>query len=470
MLCIATFGILNAQSVAISKPVLGFSFLCQSATVNTNHSLTFTVSPVGNLQASNQFSLELSNDDFTSNIIVLSPITVLPGSSSSQFEINFTLPDVTYGTDYKLRVKSSAPAATSIKSDAFDAFYMQHNQEIFLNTATGVDNVSYCAGSNYTLFIYDSGTPTSPLYYPNLTYTWYKLQGTNSVAIGSGSSFSVDQAGQYYVETNYGVCTPSSNSKSRIVTVTQAAAASYSISTSPQVTTICEGNNVTLSLNVTNTTNYSFQWFLDGNPISGANSNTYDASSAGAYKATVDNGSCVVETAVYTLTAETFSASLNIQSPYELTLENVTVSVSTDAESPVYQWFFNGLLTSETASSCIVTEPGEYSVVVTQTQGCTISKELFFKIQEPSVAEIPNIISPNGDGINDLFKIPNAIINQDVKLEILNASGKKVFESESYQNNWPESTDEVTKSGAIFYYVLSKNNQILKQGVLTVLR
>jgi gliding motility-associated-like protein len=47
---------------------------------------------------------------------------------------------------------------------------------------------------------------------------------------------------------------------------------------------------------------------------------------------------------------------------------------------------------------------------------------------------IPNVISPNDDGTNDLFSIENLPENTEVL--ILNRWGNIVFSSTNYQNNW----------------------------------
>lgn len=462
---------INAQ-IVISKPVLGFSFLCQSLTVNTNHSITFNVSPVANIQSGNNFYLEMSNDNFTSNIVSLNPITVSPGGSASQFIINFTLPTSTYGTGYQLRVKSSAPVSTSSKSDPFDAYYMSHNQEIELNIATGIDNISFCTGSSITLFIYNSGTNSSPLFYPNLQYIWKKRVGFTETVIGTGPSLSVNQVGQYFVETNYGVCSPSSNSRSRLVTVSEASASSVIISTVSGTNQICEGTPEILSLNVTNNPSYIFQWFLNGTLIPAANSNSYAATLAGSYSATVDNGSCVAEANPYIFNAIQFNASLNLTSPQELAIgETLNAIVTTDANTPTYEWFLNGSPLSETSSSIIISAYGTYTVKVRQTVGCTATNELTLTVIEPDVSDIPNLISPNGDGINDFFKVPFELISDNnLNLQIYNSSGKNIYSTQNYQNDWPQNTSEIFNSNAFFYFNLSKDNKVIKEGVLTIIK
>jgi gliding motility-associated-like protein len=48
--------------------------------------------------------------------------------------------------------------------------------------------------------------------------------------------------------------------------------------------------------------------------------------------------------------------------------------------------------------------------------------------------EFPNVITPNNDGINDLFEIDN--LPENTEVIILNRWGNVVFSSDNYQNNW----------------------------------
>ena len=56
----------------------------------------------------------------------------------------------------------------------------------------------------------------------------------------------------------------------------------------------------------------------------------------------------------------------------------------------------------------------------------------------------PNVITANGDGINDLFIIQNIEDYNNVLLQIFNRWGNLVYENASYQNDW----DGTDKSGA----------------------
>ncbi|WP_445721332.1 T9SS type B sorting domain-containing protein [Flavobacterium sp.] len=455
------------------------SYVCQANGVNETHKLKFNVSPLANLLPGNEFSLELSNDGFTdqANTVQIIPIsTVL--LSGNTFEMSFSFPNNIYGTTYSLRVRSSAPSAISSQSVVFAAYYMRHNQEIKLNNALGVDNVSFCTGSSFTLSIFDSGTSSSPLFYqnPSLTYTWKRQVGSTFVTIpgANGPTYTVSTPGKYYVQTNYGQCTESSSlSKSRIVTVTEAGANSVVISTNPVTNTICEGNGVLLSLNVSNNPPNVISWYLDGELLTGQNTNTHNALLAGSYHASVDNGSCIAESQPYVLTPITFNASIDVISPYELAVGgSVVVTVTTDANTPTFQWFLNdNPISGQTTNTITITQTGEYKVKVTQTVGCIATKEIILVVTGPDVDEIPNLISPNNDGFNDKFKVPFELISSNnLNLEIYNSAGKQIYVTDNYQNNWPEDTNEIFQTKAFFYFKLSKENQLIKEGILTIIK
>lgn len=66
---------------------------------------------------------------------------------------------------------------------------------------------------------------------------------------------------------------------------------------------------------------------------------------------------------------------------------------------------------------------------------------------EPAIA-IPNLVSPNNDGINDRFEIRNLEQYPDNELIIFNRKGKVVFRAISYANDWAA---EGLADGAYFY-------------------
>jgi gliding motility-associated-like protein len=84
--------------------------------------------------------------------------------------------------------------------------------------------------------------------------------------------------------------------------------------------------------------------------------------------------------------------------------------------------------------------------------------------------EIPNVITPNGDGFNDVLVIKNLDKYTDNNLLIADRAGKEVYQKNSYQNDW----DAQNLPDGTYYYILSykdKNNSrgVIK-GLITILR
>jgi len=51
---------------------------------------------------------------------------------------------------------------------------------------------------------------------------------------------------------------------------------------------------------------------------------------------------------------------------------------------------------------------------------------------------IPNVVTPNADGKNDQLKLGNISYHQPVKLRLANRWGSTIFQTDNYQNTWPE--------------------------------
>ncbi len=79
----------------------------------------------------------------------------------------------------------------------------------------------------------------------------------------------------------------------------------------------------------------------------------------------------------------------------------------------------------------------------------TASSELY--IYDEFMFEIPNIFTPNGDGINDAFKI-RACGVYDFKMLIYNRYGKKVFTTTSLLEGWNGYINEHKASPGVYYY------------------
>ncbi len=95
-----------------------------------------------------------------------------------------------------------------------------------------------------------------------------------------------------------------------------------------------------------------------------------------------------------------------------------------------------------------------YKLTITAKGGCTASDSLFIKIL--SAIKVPNLFSPNGDGINDRWLIKYLDSYPDCSLQVFTRNGQLVYESRRY-------TDATAWDGTLkgkplpfdtYYYIL----------------
>lgn len=462
----------NAQ-IVIGTPNLGFSQACASESFNT-YNTTFVFSPESALSASNQFIIEMSDADgsfsdptivFTSNA---GEVTTSPAT------LSFSLPETTSGEGYRIRIKSTAPVATSSGSATFAAYYKAQDSPFTINNL--VSTGAYCTGGSYLLTIDNPGTGSndSPLNYPSLTFNWYKETGpTTSVFVAQGNSLEVTEEGTYFVETNYGTCT--SNSFSNRVTISEATSGEANASiVSSLGNPFCPDQGMTTLSTIGGN---SYQWYKDGNIIPDATEQMYQTNESGVFSVQVDLGSCEASGSI-DLVSESFTSTIDV--PEENTMEEgetLWVSLTTTAIDPEFQWYFNNnLIVGATEDSYQATAYGDYRVVISQTSGCIVSSEFLFSIsapieQFPDVANIPNLISPNGDGVNDTWVIPPQYVSgTNTEVIIMTNQGKVVLQTNDYQNNWPENQLDFKNINPVYYYIITIPNQKPKKGSITVVK
>ena len=70
--------------------------------------------------------------------------------------------------------------------------------------------------------------------------------------------------------------------------------------------------------------------------------------------------------------------------------------------------------------------------------------------------KVPNLFTPNGDGINDTFEIIGLNQYQSSELTIVNRWGNEVFHAKGYNNNW---TGEGLNEGTYFYLLRVKRTE-----------
>jgi gliding motility-associated-like protein len=132
------------------------------------------------------------------------------------------------------------------------------------------------------------------------------------------------------------------------------------------------------------------------------------------------------------------------------------LDLSTGGTSPYsYSWNFgDGQTSTSQNASNTFTGAGTYTVTLTTTDanGCTDTVQSIITTMEGIL--IPNVFSPNGDGTNDEFYIPNSGL-KEYKIEIYDRWGVLIFESEAPAIHWDgHSIAGGPCTDGTYYYVL----------------
>jgi gliding motility-associated-like protein len=91
-------------------------------------------------------------------------------------------------------------------------------------------------------------------------------------------------------------------------------------------------------------------------------------------------------------------------------------------------------------------------------------------IDNSIVFDLPNVITPNGDGVNDLFVPVKSKGIESVHTTIYNRWGNNLFESDDVQINW---SGDDHPGGTYFYitnYIDINGNALSKKGVISLFR
>ena len=218
--------------------------------------------------------------------------------------------------------------------------------------------------------------------------------------------------------------------------------------------TLCHGNPENLVVNTTGT-GLTYQWYMNGSPITGAINGSYIATVPGQYYVQLNNGTCT----------------LNL--PYTDIIAPPNPIIGFNSIGPdlftgnfsTYQWFLNGVAItamSSGASSAVlpVSLFGSYTVVVSDANGCFDTSVAFVYPIDTVTTGITNV--SNTADINIFPNPGTSIIHIDaplaVNVSVMSTDGKIVFE----QKNTNEINVGMLPSGMYIIKIYDENNTLLK--------
>ncbi|MCY1533235.1 hypothetical protein D9M68_685530 [compost metagenome] len=86
-------------------------------------------------------------------------------------------------------------------------------------------------------------------------------------------------------------------------------------------------------------------------------------------------------------------------------------------------------------------------------------------------AKPTNIMSPNGDGVNDTWVVENIELYPNNSVRIVDRGGRLVYSKKNYDNSWDATLRGVPLAEGTYYYVIDfGDGKTIKKGFVTILR
>ncbi len=220
----------------------------------------------------------------------------------------------------------------------------------------------------------------------------------------------------------------------------------------------CKSQNLSTQL----TRAINFSWFSPQGQI--LNQPQILAKSTGWYIAQNDTGNCLNRDSIYIRFRDTANADFILQTggrrilKFDTLLQEnqlpLSLTAITQTQAALFRWYLNGTLQAgnDFTQNFILPDEGSYQIqlLATGQDSCLAKAEKDFRIRKlilPAL-ELPNLVTSNGDGKNDLLEIEVLSFYPENELVIFNRWGQEVFKASPYQNNWPSAD---TQPGTYFY-------------------
>jgi gliding motility-associated-like protein len=291
-------------------------------------------------------------------------------------------------------------------------------------------------------------------------------------------SLIIGNVGNYALVVNDGKCfsLPSTPVNIMAVNVPMVNFSYYPIS--------CTNGDLKILTNAMDLNNIHYVWnFGDSNYFYRANPIAHNYNKVGRYvmRLTVSSDYCPKYN--YTLMGDTIQIKDPIP-PSKFTLfvlanqDTMLMPKKVDSGYVQYQWIPSFNLNNPYIPNPIFRGPNDidYTLLrIDTTTGCKILDEYHLDVSEEVVVTVPNAFTPNGDNLNDLFKIEyGAGVKTLLTYTIFNRFGKVVFQTNDLSKGWDGKNNgfdqEMDAYTYLIEYITYKDLKVRKTGSFILLR
>ena len=238
---------------------------------------------------------------------------------------------------------------------------------------------------------------------------------------------------------------------------------------------ICRSSYVTFYGNYTSIGNIGVTWdFGDGDSVKNQNPVSHAYDNPGTYTVALRTyyRSCRDTSTTHSFTIYP-QPTVNLGGPMSICPGSnaITIGDTVNQADTLAKWLWS---TGQTTPTIVVSEPGNYGVTVT-IHGCSSTDTVF--VANDCYMNIPNVFTPNGDGMNDYF-FPRGMLTKGLisfSMNIYNRWGQLVFTTTSLDGaGWDGKFNDMPQPEGVYVYVIDgkfKDGQKEHhQGNITLLR
>jgi gliding motility-associated-like protein len=184
-----------------------------------------------------------------------------------------------------------------------------------------------------------------------------------------------------------------------------------------------------ITITTDNSSGVNYTW----TPNAG-NGSSVNGLSPGVYSVEVSNDDQCTDDSTFTITEPDPIIVTMIDSVgSECGEANGSLTVSATGGQGGFSYVWNNGTNGPTNSGI---DAGNHTVTVTDAAGCSVDEVLDLGCTELIPIVVPQLITPNGDGKNDVWIIQNIEQYPEIKVWVYNRWGNLVYQSQPYVNDW----------------------------------
>ncbi|WP_443943474.1 MBG domain-containing protein [Pedobacter sp. AW1-32] len=251
-------------------------------------------------------------------------------------------------------------------------------------------------------------------------------------------------------------------------------------------------NKATLTIAATNqsrcygqanpTFNLNYSGFVNGESVSvlrtsaAATTTATRNSAAGNFPIVVSGATADNYTIVYTNATLTVFALpvVEISSSLGTSVSRGDASVLTATGGVRYSWASASGIISGSNNAQLTVRPSQtttYTVTVSNANGCTETKSITIQVEEDYKIKATNLLTPNGDGINDTWVIENIDLYPNNTVKIFDRSGRMLYSKKGYDNTWAGMLNGNPLAEGTYYYIIDFGaGKLTQKGFITIIR